>query len=45
MYMETKNRPLFIVDEIRSQAANAEGSNPVHEMERTLQQTYRRAAP
>jgi dolichol-phosphate mannosyltransferase len=45
MYMETKNRPLFIVDEIRSQAANAEGANPVHEMERALQQTYRRAAP
>lgn len=43
MYMEAKNRPLFIVDEIRTQAETEDIANPVHEMTQILHETYQRA--
>lgn len=43
MYMEAKNRPLFIVDEIRSQARASDGENPVHEMTGRIDEAYREA--
>lgn len=44
MYMEAKNRPLFIVDEIRTQAEVADAANPVHVLEGSISESFRKAA-
>ena len=41
MYMEAKNRPLFIVDEIRTQQRASDADNPVHRMSEDLHEAYR----
>ena len=43
MYMETKNRPLFIVDEIRSRERARNSENPVHSMNARIDEAYREA--
>ena len=43
MYMETKNRPLFIVDEIRSRERARSSENPVHSMNARIDEAYREA--
>lgn len=40
MYMESKNRPLFVVREVRTQT-NAQRASPVHRMNRDLIEAYR----
>ena len=46
MYMESKRRPLFIVSEVHRQstAAFEYGENPVHRMEREIQENFRAAS-
>lgn len=43
MYMESKNRPLFIVDEVRTQANSAPLANPVHAMGEKIEQSLKSA--
>lgn len=38
MYMESKHRPLFIVQEVRSRQNCAEMGNPVHRIQRQIRQ-------
>lgn len=41
MYMESKRRPLFIVDEIRTQALVSGRTNPVHVIDKELREAFR----